>query len=92
MFDEDGSGFIESEELKNILQANFLGYSLENKSLDSRVAEIFGRYNLPTDGKLTYDMFMQLSKTHSDLIYPITQAKHTLGMNVSIDNLLHAET
>eukprot|EP00397_Hematodinium_sp_SG-2012_P045623 GEMP01051305.1.p1 GENE.GEMP01051305.1~~GEMP01051305.1.p1 ORF type:complete len:349 (+),score=58.26 GEMP01051305.1:33-1049(+) len=91
MFDEDGSGFLERDELKLILEANFIGSDLTEADIDKKLNEIFRNFKLPREeGKLTYDMFMQLSKTHPALLYPITRTMHFLGKTISIDAMLNS--
>merc|ERR1712118_126914 len=88
MFDEDGSGFIERNELLKILQANFVSEGLTQAELDERADEVFTSLSLPTDSRISYEQFMQLSTISSGLLFPIHATTHQLGQNLSINKML----
>lgn len=86
MFDEDGSGFLERDEFLGLLRANF--HYETDQALEKKCNEAFQINHQPPDGKITYDAFMQTSRNHPGLIFPITQSIHQLGGETSIDKLL----
>lgn len=86
MFDEDGSGFLERDEFLQLLRANF--HSEPDHVLEKKVNEVFRSVHQPPDGKVSYDNFMTISRSHPGLVFPIKQSIHTLSADTSIDQLL----
>mmetsp|Transcript_60669 Transcript_60669/g.162387 ORF Transcript_60669/g.162387 Transcript_60669/m.162387 type:complete len:364 (-) Transcript_60669:109-1200(-) len=88
MFDEDGSGFIERDELLKMLQASFMVEGYSQGELEDRADQVFDSLNLPRDGAISYEDFMQLSKSQHGLIYGYEEERRQLGQENSITALL----
>jgi len=88
MFDEDGSGYIERDELLRMMQASFVVEGYSQVELEDRADQVFDFLSLPRDGVLSYDDFLQLAKSQTGMIYPIEEQRYTLGNDLSIDKLL----
>lgn len=70
MYDEDGSGAIDRDELQKILQSNFLSYKLTEEELLARTEQIYARLQVPVGAHITYEMFMQLHKQMPQALFP----------------------
>merc|ERR1719181_1534634 len=88
MFDEDGSGFIERDELIEMLRASFIVEGFNNEELDDRADMVFDFLNLSRDGGISYEDFLKLASAKNGLIYPIEEAQHTMTGDVSFNKML----
>jgi serine/threonine-protein phosphatase 2B regulatory subunit len=99
MFDEDGSGFIERAELVRILKSTFRAdpttvqtadkINQANLDLEARATAILTDLDLPVNGSMSYDKFMELAKTQPNLLYPAMRIEKTVPAAFSIDNRLN---
>merc|ERR1719401_2325208 len=88
MFDEDSSGFIERDELLDMLNASFIVEGLSQEELEDKADNIFDYLGLPRDGAISYEDFLRLSKAPQGFIYPIQESRKELGKDQSINQLL----
>lgn len=88
MFDEDSSGYIERDELLRMMQASFVVEGYSQAELEDKADQVFEFLNLPRDGVVSYDDFLQLAKAQTGMIYPIEEQRYTLGNDFSIDKML----
>jgi len=88
MFDEDGSGFIERDELLDMLNASFIVEGLSQEELEDKADDVFDYLHLPRDGAISYEDFLKLAKARQGLIYPVEETKHELGKDMSINAML----
>lgn len=77
MFDEDGTGQLERHELSRIIRANFMASAITQIEADRKVDEIF--QILGGGSSISYEQFMEMSKAHMHLLYPVSQVAHRVG-------------
>lgn len=87
MFDEDGSGYIERDELLRMMQASFVVEGYSQAELEDRADQVFDFLSLPRDGVISYDDFLQLAKSQTGMIYPVEEQRYALN-DFSVDKLL----
>lgn len=78
MFDEDGSGFIERDELIEMMQASFVVEGFSAEELEEKADMVFETLGLPPDGAISYEDFLKLAADKRALIYPIEEMAHTV--------------
>jgi len=94
MYDEDGSGFLERAEFIELLRANFHAdiHKPDNMAaIEQKVSDIFASVFQPLDGRISYDDFIDISRSHPGLLCPVVQPIHVMNEKVSIDKLLKKE-
>merc|ERR1719359_2814546 len=91
MFDEDGSGFIEKNELITMLRASFVVEGYNDAQLEERADKVFEFLGLPPDGQISYEDFQKLSSAKNGLIYPVTAEEKLVNSDVSINALVEDE-
>merc|ERR1712032_329296 len=90
MFDEDASGHIERGELIEMLQASFVIENFSEAELEARADEIYDFLGIPHDGTISFENFMQLSRSQAGLIYPVEEPRQHDGLaaEISLEELL----
>merc|ERR1712194_390206 len=78
MFDEDGSGYIEREELINMLRASFVIEGFSEEQLEERADQVFKHLNLNPDDHIDYEVFLKLASVPG-LIYPLTNDEKSIS-------------
>mmetsp|Transcript_22013 Transcript_22013/g.48653 ORF Transcript_22013/g.48653 Transcript_22013/m.48653 type:complete len:351 (+) Transcript_22013:72-1124(+) len=78
MFDEDCSGYIEREELVEMLLASFIVEGFSRQEIDDKCDAIYDFLGLPRDGVVSYEDFMKLAASKHDMIYPVEEARRQL--------------
>lgn len=78
MFDEDGSGKLERQEMERILRANFMTAAISPAETQRKVDAIYQCLGLNVGGPISYEQFMELSKTKMHLLYPIAPVAFTV--------------
>merc|ERR1712003_3536 len=78
MFDEDGSGYIERDELVEMLRASFVVEGYAEEELQEKADMVFDFLGLPTDAGIGYEDFLRLSSAKNGLIYPLEEERHEL--------------
>mmetsp|Transcript_14071 Transcript_14071/g.34868 ORF Transcript_14071/g.34868 Transcript_14071/m.34868 type:complete len:323 (+) Transcript_14071:421-1389(+) len=78
MFDEDGSGQLDRTELERILRANFMTAQLNDGDITRKADLIYDALRVDAGTPLSYEQFMDLSKSHIELLYPVAQVKKTI--------------
>jgi len=76
IFDLDGSGSIEMEELKKIVKATNMA---SEKQLDRKVKWLMTQCDRDHDGKLTYDEFVNLAKKFPNIVFPAFSLANTVN-------------
>jgi Ca2+-binding EF-hand superfamily protein len=67
LFDLDGSGYIEEEELRRIVRATNLS---SEKQLDRKVRWLMSQCDDDTDGKISLEEFQGLARRFPNAIFP----------------------
>ena len=83
MFDEDGSGRLEREELERIIRANFMTQAITQEQTIQQVHEIYKVLGLHPNSGLTYEQFMGLSKSHMHFLFPVSQTSHRVPVSAA---------
>ena len=67
VFDLDGSGSIDMDELRKIVKATNMA---SEKQLDRKVKWLMSQADKNNDGRLTFDEFTQLAKKFPNIVFP----------------------
>merc|ERR1712190_368444 len=73
MFDEDGSGYIDREELIDMLSASFVIEGHSREELEARADMVYEFIHIPNGEPIAYEDFMRVAG--SGLIYPIVEER-----------------
>lgn len=88
MFDEDGSGFIEKNELITMLRASFVVEGYSDQQLEEKANMVFEFLGMEPDGQISYEDFLKLSSAKNGLIYPVSVEEKFVNADSSINALV----